>query len=104
MSLQAAKWVVVAKGYLDRDDNVEGLTTVRCRVGRAGSWDRMALVLPPDIAGSDYQPFVMLWSGAFTARSIVALQCRVPADASVKMKWLKLTAYRAGTLAAYSLD
>jgi hypothetical protein len=98
MSLAAGKWVLVAKAYLENTSATD-FRLVRCRVGRGSTWDIVELQLPPSGTIDKIQPMVLVWSGSFAARAKVLFSCRTNGT-GVNVNWIKMTAYRAGTLQA----
>lgn len=96
MSLQAGKWVLVVKAYLENTSSSD-FPLVRCRVGPGSTWDIVELQLPSSGTIDRIQPLVLVWSGNFAARKKVILSCRTNGT-GVNVNWIKMIAYRAGTL------
>jgi len=96
MSLQAGKWVIVVKAYLE-NTSATTFRLVRCRVGPGSGWDIVELQLPSNGTIDKIQPLVLAWSGSFAARKKVIFSCRAD-GAGVTVNWIKMIAYKAGTL------
>lgn len=101
MTLPAGRFVVVTKGVLGRIMAVG--SSVTCRVGRGTSYDRVGLHLARHGTIHDRQPFVIVWTGSFPEARKVSFQCRSSAG-SVGVNYLRMFAYKAGTLTKVSLE
>jgi hypothetical protein len=96
MSLPGASWVVVAAGIIEQ--GAAQRRDVSCRVGRGSDHDDVDLRLGPEGTASASQPFTITWAGSFSGQRAVRLTCS--ADGSdVRIYYLTMTAYKAGTLA-----
>jgi hypothetical protein len=93
--LPPGNWVVVAKGWVDNTGVDQ--QSVTCRLGPVGTGDDIDLVLSKAGIIDSLYPFSLMWHGTITAGSHVRLACRAPGG-SVTANWVKLVAYRAGTL------
>jgi hypothetical protein len=98
--LQAGKWVVVAKGWLNHSST--GIEHINCTLGTQLSTDKLSLVLPASTTIDAVQPFTLMWSGSLSAKTKVGLRCSAPTG-NLTVNFVKLNAYRAGTLTAVAI-
>jgi hypothetical protein len=98
--LPAGRWVVVAKGWLDHV--AAGAETVTCTLGGGTSIDRITVVLGDAASVDHIRPVFLMWSGRLSAASAVILACATPTG-SVNAWFVKLNAYKAGTLKSVSI-
>jgi len=96
MSLPAGNWVLVVKAFLD-DSTATGFRLVRCRVGAGTKFDIVELQLPLNGTIDTLQPLVLTWFANLAQRTKVIFSCRVTGT-DVNVDWVKMIAYKAGTL------
>jgi hypothetical protein len=101
MSLPGSNWVVVASGILEH--GADQRRDVSCRVGRGLDHDDVDLRLGPAGTSSASQPFAITWAGSFSGQRAVRLQCSANGT-DVRIYYLTMTAYKAGTLREAPLD
>jgi hypothetical protein len=100
--LPAGHWVVMAKGELDHTGGL-AIETVTCYLGSSPSAsDTVKLVLDLHNYTAEIQPFTLEWHGTLSGFTYLAVNCKGP-DGFVTAKWVKMTAYRAGTLKTVGL-
>lgn len=102
MSLPAGSWVMVAKAWLE-SSVAFGFDRVRCTLGDGTSTDEAELYIPSPQTIDNVQPATLIWSGGGASGAVVTLSCHV-ANAGVNVKWLKMTAYKAGKLKSSPLE